>query len=336
MRAAVLTGPGRLGLDEVDDPVAAPGEAIVRVTGCGICGSDLHAISMVAPQGSVLGHEIAGVVDTVGPGGDETLVGRQVAVRPFTGCGSCHWCVSGRADHCTGFGLVGMERPGGFAELVAVGADELFALPAAVTPEEQALIEPLAVARRALRRGGDARDESVLVLGAGPIGLAVVAWARRLGARAIVASDPSAVRRDLALALGADDAVDPLTDDVAEVAHRAGGGAAPTVTFECSGRQGLIADAMGLTAVDGRVVVVGICPSEDTFVPFVGLMKELDLRFAVYYGREDFLDTIEAAGEAPLAAAMVTEVIGLDALPERFTRLARDADAGKVVVDPSR
>ncbi|MGA2521308.1 MAG: alcohol dehydrogenase catalytic domain-containing protein [Acidimicrobiales bacterium] len=317
-------------------PAPAVGEVLVQVTGCGICGSDLHLASRLAEPGSVLGHEIAGVVSALGDGVEPGRwpVGTAVSVRPFAGCGRCAHCVGGRADHCAGFKLLGLERPGGFAEFVTARADELFGLPASVGRDEQPLVEPLAIVRHAFRRGHLVASDRVAILGAGPIGLAAVAWARATGVESVVVSEPSALRRDLAIALGASAVVDPAAGPVGgAIAEASGGG--PSVVIECSGQPGTIEQAIEVAAVDGRVVVVGICPQNDTIFPFWAMSKELDLRFCVYYGREDFLDTIDALDTHSVdAVPMVTETIGLDELPERFAHLERDPDAGKVIVRP--
>jgi (R,R)-butanediol dehydrogenase/meso-butanediol dehydrogenase/diacetyl reductase len=337
LRAAVLAEDRpRLELAEVAAPTPGPGEALLRVTGCGICGSDLHLASQLASVGSVLGHEIAGVVAGVGAGVDPTVWpdGRAVVARPFAGCGRCPFCLGGRADHCAQFQLIGLERPGGFAEFVCVRGDELFALPAGVSVDEQPLVEPLAVMRRAFRRGRVTAADRVAVLGAGPIGLAAVAWAVAVGVETVVVSEPSALRRDLAVRLGATAAFDPSEGAVAAgVVEATRGG--PTVVIECSGRAGLIEQAVELAAVDGRVVVVGICPQNDEIFPFWAMSKELDIRFSIYYGREDFTDSLDALDSHRLdVTSMVTETIGLEDLPERFARLERDPDAGKVIVRP--
>lgn len=337
MRAAILTeDKPRLEMAEVADAVAGPGEALLRVTGCGICGSDLHLASQLAAPGAVLGHEMAGVIAAVGAGVDEErwAPGTAVVARPFGCCGECVFCRSGRADHCAQFQLIGLERPGGFAEFVTVRGDELFRVPASVSSDEQALVEPLAVVRRAFRRGQVTPDDRVAVLGAGPIGLAAVAWAVAIGVKVVVVSEPSALRRDLALQLGAAAAFDPNDGFLgAHVAEATGGG--PTIVFECSGRPGLIEQAIEMAAVDGRVVVVGICLQNDEFFPFWAISKELDLRFAIYYGREDFTDTLDALADHRLdASSMVTETITLEQLPARFAQLERDPDSGKVIVRP--
>jgi (R,R)-butanediol dehydrogenase/meso-butanediol dehydrogenase/diacetyl reductase len=337
VRAAVLTEDRpRLELADVPTPDPGPGEVLLRVTGCGICGSDLHIASQLAEAGGILGHEFAGAVATVGAGVDEGQwkEGTAVVARPFSGCGHCAYCIGGRADHCTEFKLIGLERPGGFAEFVTVRADELFALPASVRADEQPLVEPLAIMRRAFRRGAVAQTDRVAVLGAGPIGLAAVAWAVAMGIEGVVVSEPSELRRDLAMRLGATAAFDPQEGSLpAQVFEALGGG--PTLVIECSGRPGLIEQGLEMAAVDGRVVVVGICLQDDAFFPFWGISKELDIRFSIYYGREDFTDTLDALDRRGLdALPMVTETVSLEHLPERFARLERDPDAGKVIVRP--
>ena len=329
MKAVVLTA-DRPNLEVVDlpDPQPGAGEVVLRVTGCGVCGSDLHVASTMGAPGTVLGHEIAGVVEEVANDVDYVNVGDVVAVRPFIGCGSCPHCLVGRQDHCASFEFIGVQRPGGFAEHVVARASELFALPLTVRAEDHALIEPFAVARRALRRAALVNGESVIVLGGGPIGLAITHWARALGAGHITVSDPLEQRRDLACALGADAAVGP--DEISALS----GDGAPLV-IECSGKPNVLNQAMQLAAIDGRVAVVGICLANDTIFPWWGLQKELDVRFSLYYGREDFTDTIDAFASGALSPdGLVTETVTLDALPERFARLAASGDAGKIIVTP--
>jgi len=335
MRAVVLSEVRpELELVELPDPEPGEGEALIRVTGCGICGSDLHVATAVAPVGMTFGHEIAGTIEAVGSGIDPGTwrEGETVAVRPFTGCGHCVHCRRGRADHCDQFALLGLGRPGGFAELVVAQADELYRLPAAVTGTEQALVEPLAIALRAVRRGGLTPDDTVVVLGAGPIGLAIITWARHLGVEHITVSDPSASRRALATQLGATRTFDPLVDelDLLEVTMTGA-----SVVFECTGRPGMIRQAMDIAAIDGRVVVVGVCIVDDVTFPYTGLNKELDVRYALYYERQDFTDTIDVLGAHGLHLdGFVEGTVGLDGLPAAFAGLLTGAEGGKLIVAP--
>lgn len=324
-----------LELTEVADAEPGEGEVLLTVTGCGICGSDLHLAAQVAPEGAVLGHEIAGVVAAHGRGVDATALplGTPVAPRPLIGCGACRWCQAGRPDHCASFQLVGLERPGGFAEAVAVRADECWILPSSLPAADHALVEPFAIARRVARRASLEAGDKVAILGAGPIGLTVAAWARALNAGAVVATDPEEDRRSLALAVGADAVVDPRGAVGQEVAEALGG--PPDVVFECTGHAGLIGQALELVAVDGRVAVVGICLQNDAIFPWWGISKEADVRFSVYYGREDYTETIDAFATGRLnPSALVTESLGLEGLPARFSALAAHAEGGKVLVRP--
>ena len=147
-------------------------------------------------------------------------------------------------------------------------------------------------------------------------------------------SDPAAVRRDLAVTLGASATFDPQAGPVElAVPEVIAGG--PTVVFECTGRPGLIRQAMDLAAIDGRVIVVGVCIQDDVTFPYTGLSKEIDVRYALYYGRDDWTATIAALDAGTLApGAMVTDTVDLDHLAARFARLVTDPDGGKVVLQP--
>ena len=331
MRAAVLTGPGgELRIEEIPETPPSAEEVLIDVTACGVCGSDLHIARAVGAPGTVLGHEIAGRVAAVGSAVDGWAVGTPVAIRPFDGCGACAWCTAGRADHCSQFRLLGLQQPGGFAEQVTVNASHLFRLPATVTGADQALVEPAAVALHALRRAGFTRGEDVLVLGGGPVGLAVTAWARTLGAGRITVTEPVGLRRELALALGADLAIDPAATDAAGLLDTA---ANPPLVMECTGAPGQLAQGLLRAGVNGRIGVVGICLAPEPILPIIGFHKELDVRFAMYYDHADFLDTITALGDGSLdLTALVTETIPLASLPTRFEELLAAPEAGKVVV----
>ncbi|MFN8018770.1 MAG: alcohol dehydrogenase catalytic domain-containing protein [Acidimicrobiales bacterium] len=335
MRAVVLSEDRpHLQLADVPDPEPGEGEVLVRVTGCGICGSDLHVASELAAPGTILGHEIAGTVEAIGTGidGPAWKVGETVAVRPFFGCGTCASCRRGRADHCDGFALMGMARPGGFAERVVAQARELYRLPAAITGVEQALVEPLAIARRAVTRAGVGPGDSVAILGGGPIGQAILVWLRHLGVEQVTVTDPTPSRRELAVQMGASAAIDPVGDELGMLQLVL---ASASVVFECVGRTGMIDQAMDVASVDGRVVVVGVCVAHDTFFPYTGLRKELDVRYSIYYERQDWLDTIAALDRRALdLAGYVGGTVSLEDLPARFDDLLAGADGGKVVLQP--
>ncbi len=335
MRALVgTTLGGPLEATEVDDPSPGPGEVVITVEACGICGSDLHVVDILPMTGQVLGHELSGRVAAVGQGVEGWAEGDPVMALSLATCGKCEACRSGRPRKCESALMVGVETPGGYAELAKAPAHDLIALPDHLDLGVAALIEPLAVARHAVGRGGLAPGETTLVVGAGPVGLAVALWLRREGAGAVVVSDPLAGRRAKAEALGVDVVVDPTAGPLATQVRDAGL-SPPELVLECVGLPGLIDEAAKAAAVDGRVVVVGVCMSEDRFLPYTAIAKELDWRFSFYYCRADVDATVDALADGSLPGQqLITGEVTLDEAPARFEALKAGTDDTKVLIRP--
>lgn len=339
MRAAVLREAGKLlQIEEVSDPSPSPGELILKVESCGICGSDLHVADLpgALPAGTVMGHEFSGVVAAVGKeAGQRFRVGERVCALPFIGCGRCAPCLSGDASRCPSIQTTGLGQiPGAYAEYVRVGQHELLRLPEAVDHRQGAMVEPLAVGLHAVEKAELLPGSRVLVIGAGPIGLTVALWSRFFGARAVVVSEKAAGRRELAGRFGATDAIDPASEEVgAAFAQRAGG--PPDVVFECVGVKGLLQESINLARDRGRVVVVGVCVVPDTILPAIGILKELDLRFVVAYQRRDFELTLALLEQGRISSqAMVTDVVDLARFPAAFEALKRPSTQCKVILEP--
>src|SRR5688572_26141674 len=235
MRAAVSTSQEPwLAVEDVPDPAPRPGDLVLRVDACGICGSDLHmADSRQLPPGVVFGHEFCGTVVATGSDVAGYREGDRVVGFPLSGCGSCPACLAGVTAKCPRVKLTGAQRPGACAEYVAVSAAESFRLPAQLSDDVGALVEPLAVAHHALERTPREPGEPILVLGAGAVGLAVSLWAQALGASDVVVSGPASHRRALAADVGAV-GVDPAEQDVA-AAFADVTGHPPRVVVECVG-----------------------------------------------------------------------------------------------------
>lgn len=336
MRVAVTTGAGApLVLEDRPEPEPGPGELLVRVRGCGICGSDLHIAEHLDLPGIVLGHELAGEVVALGEGARGFVEGDRVCAFPLVGCGTCPACAAGAPAHCTvGGELIGLQRQGGFAEHVVTAARLTYRLPSSVAVEDGALVEPLAVARHAVDGALRSTDDPVLVLGGGPVGQATVVWLHHLGVRHIVLSDPVAHRRELAERLGASATVDPRVEDVRGAVERATG-SPPGAVIECVGVRGLIQHALDVAGPESLVTVVGACMVPDELLPLTALQKELTMRFVLYYREADFASTLAALdAEAFDAAALVTDRIGLDDLPARFDALRHPTTECKVLVQP--
>jgi len=334
MRAVVVRGPRALALEDVPDPTPAEDQIVLRVRACGICGSDLHAHQMgILPPGSVMGHEFAGEVMETRHG---FRAGERVCALPALSCGRCARCLSGLGVFCPhGMKGIGLgQAQGAYGEYVAVSPHHAVRLPEGVDDRSGALVEPLAVGLHALDAAGLRPGEDVLVVGAGPIGLAALVWARHLGARTVVVSEKSAGRRALAERLGATEAVDPSDGSLLRALRRHAPDG-PAVVVEAVGAPGLIAQCVASVGFRGRVVVAGVCMQPDTFVPFAGIAKEVSLRFVLAYEKRDFQYTVDMLDQGRIAPGpLVTDVIGLDGVAAAFEALERPTTQAKVMIEP--
>lgn len=338
MQAAVFHASDRpLVVEEVPEPTPGPRDLVVEVKCCGICGSDLHAASLPGglPKGCVMGHEFAGEVVEVGSEATGGFgIGDRVTGIPGIGCGACAACLSGDVMHCPELVITGLgQLPGAYAQYLRVGSNEAVALPEAIDFRLGALVEPLAVGLHAVNAAGLAPGQEVMVIGAGPIGLAVTLWARFLGARSILVSEPARGRRAMATEMGATEVVDGAASAAACLAEKPRGGV--DVIFECVGIPGLLAQCVDLAAARSKVVVAGVCMQPDTFVPAAAVIKELQLQFVLAYEKRDFQLTLDMMASGRIdPRPMVTDRVSLGAMPEAFEALKQPSDQCKVLVEP--
>lgn len=333
MKAVRFTGLHRpLAFETTPDPTPGAGEVVVKVGRCGICGSDLHMSedeAFGAAPGDVFGHEFAGEVVALGKGAEGLGIGDLVSVIPLKSCGRCAHCRAGEVQWCEQFGLQG----GGYAEYAVTRPNQCVALPRSASLADGAIIEPLAVALHGVRLSQMRRGDKVLVLGAGPIGLAVAFWAKRAGAEIVVVQDIAEWQRERALQIGADAFVAEPQDPIGS-AERALGGKADIV-FECVGVPGLIAQAVNQVRNRGTILLLGLCTRPDTFNSFAMLSKELRLVTSAFFTRRDYEDALDAlAAGAVEPRLMVSETIALDATPEVFESLKRRTHQCKVLIAP--
>ncbi|MFQ5558472.1 MAG: alcohol dehydrogenase catalytic domain-containing protein, partial [Acidimicrobiales bacterium] len=261
MRALVYRGPGRIELDRIDDPVPVDDEVLVSVSAAGVCGTDRHIVAGelgVAP-GTVPGHEIAGTVIDVGPGVEGWSLGDRVASFGQVTCGVCGPCRVGRSNRCRRPAVLGMARQGGFAERVALPSSCLIAMPESIPDSIGAIAsDAIATPFHALTTIGRLQiGETVVVIGAGGLGLHAVQLARSAGAARVVAVDPAESAREAAIAVGADAVLDPGSEDdpgraLRSLARRA------TLVLECVGRADTVELGLAALSPGGRLVVVGV------------------------------------------------------------------------------
>ncbi|HXL99850.1 MAG TPA: zinc-binding dehydrogenase [Rhizomicrobium sp.] len=327
-------------VETLADPEPGAGDIILRVKNCGICGSDLHMTEptsiMPLALGAVMGHEFAGEVVAVGKSAaSQWKSGDRVAGFPFICCGEHSPCLNfsqGRGLCMKGVSIGLGQSPGAYADYVRLGAGSAFRLPDSVSFREGAMVEPLAVGLHAVDMARMARGATVLVIGAGPVGLAVMLWAKFLGARHVIVSEKAELRRTMAARFGATDAIDPGQPLTAQVEKIAGRG--PDIIFECVGAPGLINMAMMDAPRGCRIVIAGVCQQPDTIMPLMGIMKELELQFVLGYRPADFDYVISMiASDRVDVDHMVTDIVSLDQLPTAFEALRKPVHQCKVMLE---
>ncbi len=331
-------------------PEPADGQALLEVVHCGICGSDLHSYrhGFAVQPGQVLGHELSARV-LAAPGVDGLAVGDRVTVRPLIPCGTCDQCRRGAPQLCAD-GLtqsIGYGAAGGFAQRVlvprAVVGETVFPLPDNVSDRAGALAEPLAVAFRAVGlavEGGLLAGGTVLVSGAGPIGLGAVAALRLAGAETIVVADPSPFRRARAERLGATVTIDPLADDVVRTVRRITGpgvrgrGGKAVAAIDCAGAPGTLKACIESCGPGGVVVIAAVGNPPVEIRPDWLVERELVLRGSYGYA-DEFPRVIAALASGAIdAEALISHELPLERIDEAF-RVQLDASASaKVLVTP--
>jgi L-iditol 2-dehydrogenase len=343
MQVARLVEPGRFEMTSLPRPSPDAGEVLVRVEAVSICGSDLGAYvgrhpRIVAP--AILGHEFAGVVEDLGPGVAGVAVGDRGAVEPTVACGRCRFCLRGNENICPQYRVIGEDDtlPGAMSGLITVAADHFHPLPPEVTFEEGALVQPLAIGLHAVRdRGRVSPGETVLVVGAGPIGLAILLAAKAAGARVLI-SDTLPYRLEQAMELGADRVVDASNEDVAAVAREETEGYGVDASFEAVGGTTDVAFAVAYDATSrgGRVVVLGSFKAPTVRLR-IGDMKygEIEIRGSQAHPFS-FADVIAGVAEGRIPAArLITHRFPLSQVGEAFRLLeARDERVQKIVLLP--
>ncbi|MEJ7635724.1 zinc-binding dehydrogenase [Aeromicrobium sp.] len=381
MRAVTLHQ-GQLEVQDIPDLRPAKGQVLIDVTRCGICGSDLHARVhgdatadaaaeigydqfMRSDQRVVMGHEFTGTIAEYGPGTRKKWpTGSSVVAMPILD--------TGRGVH-----LVGLSElaPGAYAEQVLVSEALTFPVPGGLSPDVAALTEPLAVALHAVNRGDVGAKDTAVVIGCGPIGLAVILMLKAKGVRTVIASDYSVGRRELARRCGADVIVDPGAESpwstfadsktyltqasslfelavdsmtklrsvpllpwnrVLETAQKLGAGPRGPVVFECVGMPGVIEHIVTSAPLLSRVVVVGVCMEPDTFRPVMAINKEIELRFALGYDPAEFHRALMLTSSGKVdPTPLVTGTVGLDGVATAFDQLGDPELHAKILVDPA-
>jgi 2-desacetyl-2-hydroxyethyl bacteriochlorophyllide A dehydrogenase len=323
--------------DDVPDPVPGPGQVLVAVRACGICGSDLHfaahgakvvALSNQMARGAggmeidlnrdvFMGHEFSAEVLEAGPDTATHPAGTLVTSLPVL--------LSAK-----GFEPIVYSNTtlGGYAERMLLSAPLLLPIPNGLDPKHAALAEPMAVGLHAVNKSNIAPGETALVIGCGPIGMAIIAALRLRGIESIVASDFSAKRRELAAIMGAHQTVDPTPGSPFDAAK-------PAVVFEAVGVPGIIDDVIVHARRGTRLIVVGVCMEPDTLHPFFAIAKEISIQFVVTYDPAEFTESLRAIAEGEIdVSPLITAEVGLSEVGQAFDDLADPDRHCKILVTP--
>ncbi|MGD9973894.1 MAG: 2,3-butanediol dehydrogenase [Desulfatirhabdiaceae bacterium] len=300
MKAAVWYKKGDIRIADVPEPVPGPGQVMVKIKACGICGSDLHEYNhgpfiipakphpLTGRQGGpvILGHEFSAEVVNPGPDVERFHAGDRVTLNALITCGKCHYCRCGAYNMCVRLGSTGFAADGGFAEYAVLQDYALYHLPDSVNDDMGSFVEPLAVAIRAVKRSRLKIGDSAVVIGAGPIGLLVMQACRAAGAGRVFVVEPMKARRELASRLGAYAVFDPAEHDPGKAIASMTSGLRADIAFDCVGNQPALDTAIKVTGRRGVICVVGLS-LKPLVVPFMQLWgHEKEIVFSCGYENE--------------------------------------------------
>ncbi|MDR3509572.1 MAG: zinc-binding dehydrogenase [Caulobacteraceae bacterium] len=356
---AVVARAGRLVCEEIADLEPGPGQVLVKTLCCGVCGSDLHALhhldrmvdmtrranngasALDATKDVVFGHEFSAEILDFGPGAERRLkAGARVVSMPIM--------MDASGPVTIGYSNV---FPGGYAERMVLQEALLLEVPNGLSARQAAMTEPFAVGAHAAGKADFSEPSAALVVGCGPVGLAVIAALKARGYGPVMAADFSPARRRMAERLGADVIIDPaqesphsrwrdlgvaVTGLEQTIARMSGQVVRRAIIFECVGVPGMLQKLIDAAPSGAQIVVAGVCMETDAIEPFLAIAKQIDLRFVLGYTPEEFAQTLSDIAEGRIdVAPVITSAVGLEGVAGAFEALADPESQVKVVVEPA-
>ncbi|EKF34062.1 zinc-dependent alcohol dehydrogenase [Bacillus xiamenensis] len=333
MKVGAYVSPKCVAMKEREMPVPASGEALIKVSYAGICGTDMmiyHGLHPRAEAPLVLGHEFSGVVIDI-DGDQHVQKGDKVVIEPLIHCGVCSACQQGQFQVCQKLRYIGIDQDGGFAEYVTIPIHRLRLLPASVTEKEGAMIEPLAVAVHTVRRSKLKVGDTVVILGAGPIGLLIGLIARQAGAGRIVISDVSSMRLEIAQKMGFE-VIDARHTDVTHVIKKYTDGVGADVVFEVAGIQATADQMIECIKYQGEIVVVSVYKKAPTIQLSAMHFREISLTTTRCYTPSDFTKAIELLEQQKIQIdELVSHILPLEEIQTGFDLMENPDQALKIL-----
>jgi L-gulonate 5-dehydrogenase len=332
MQAAVIQAPGRMKIEQWEKPLPRDGEVLVAVGATGLCAGDMYFYlgkNPYAQYPQICGHEIAGTVIDVGRGVSSAMVGTRVAVEPFISCGHCYPCRIGKNNCCTNLQIIGVHKPGGFAQYLSAPATHVYPIPDNLSLVKASFAEPVAIAVQTLRRG-EVGAEDVLIMGCGPIGLALIEVARARGARVFV-TDHHPSRLEIAAKLGAE--IVPSDDKLLGAVLEMTDGEGMPVVIEATGNPTAIEMTPHLVAAGGRIVIVSLV-KQGVMVGLPGLdltRKEMTI-LGSRASYNCFPEALSLLADGVISYTDSASTFNLESAPEIFGQLAYDKSRIQKVV----
>lgn len=336
MKAVTFEGADKaLAVSDIPMPQPGPGQLLLKVAACGICGSDLHAYqTSLAPEGNAFGHEFSGEVAAVGEGVTDWNIGDRATALGALFCGQCPHCLEGLYAQCDNLDLIGFTRHGAYAEYVITQAAGSTALPDGVDNQQAALVEPLAVGLAAFRDCQLPIGGSVMIIGAGIIGMTVLKWARFFGAENVVISDLDEARLARAKLAGATDIINAGENPDPVQAFKDITGVAPTVIVECVGRP-MLQQLIDAAAIGTHIVAVGATMVPEPITSVSAAQKKIRITFSFGYTLEDFEFIIRILESGRIQTdGLITRSVSLDEVPEAFAELMQPNGHCKIMIEP--
>ena len=317
MRQAVMTAAKTIIFSEKPDPQIEPGHVIVKVLSIGVCGSDIHVYHGLHPYVSyplVQGHEMSGVIVEVGEGVDNLVPGDLITIEPQRACGECLACEEGLYNICDNLKVIGFQAVGTASDYYLCPAEKIVKLDKEMNPDAAALMEPLAVAVRAVKMAGDIVGKNVLIFGAGPIGNLVAQTAKSLGAAKVMVSEVNKTRLQKAMECGVDVVVNPLEQDLEkEIVTSFGAKRRADVIFECAGVDVTMRTAVQVARKGTPIVVVAVFGTEPAIDMARVNENELKILGTARYVIEDFEVAKELAGSGKVQLLpLVSDVLDFE------------------------